>query len=164
MLSVLVFPGLLSLIPLASLAGILILVGYKLTKLILYKEMYHKGMSQFLPFIVTILAVVFTDLLKGVFVGILVAIFFILKTNFRRAVILVSSDDNYLIRFTKDVSFLHKNSLRQAFEAVPGNTKLLVDGSNAQFVDQDIKEMVADFTMTAKTKNIELELKNINID
>jgi len=164
MLSVLVFPGLLSLIPLASLAGILILVGYKLTKLILYKEMYHKGMSQFLPFLITILAVVFTDLLKGVFIGILVAIFFILKTNFRRAVILVSSDDNYLIRFTKDVSFLHKNSLRQAFEAVPGNTKLLVDGSNAQFVDQDIKEMVADFTMTAKTKNIELELKNINID
>jgi len=164
LLSVLLFPGILTLIPLSSLAGVLIVVGFKLTEPTLYKEMYHKGMSQFMPFIITILAVVLTDLLKGVFMGILVAIFFILKTNFQRAVILVSSEENYLIRFTKDVSFLHKNSLRQAFEAIPADTKLLVDGSKAQFMDQDIKEMVVDFAMTAKTKNIEVELKNINID
>lgn len=164
LISVLLFPWILTLIPLSSLAGLLIVVGFKLTEPALYKEMYHKGMSQFMPFIITILAVVLTDLLRGVFMGILVAIFFILKTNFKRAVILVSSEENYLIRFTKDVSFLHKNSLRQAFEAIPADTKLLVDGSKAQFMDQDIKEMVVDFTMTAKTKNIEVELKNINID
>ncbi|MBP9927058.1 MAG: SulP family inorganic anion transporter [Cyclobacteriaceae bacterium] len=163
-LSVLLLPGLLTLIPLASLAGILIMVGYKLTKPILYKEMYRKGMAQFVPFAITIFAVVFTDLLQGVFLGVLVAIFFILKTNFKRAVILVSTEKNYLIRFTKDVSFLHKNSLRQAFEAIPEDTKLLVDGSSAQFMDQDIKEMLVDFTLTAKTKNIEVELKNINIE
>ncbi len=164
MLSVLLLPGLLILIPLASLAGILIVVGYKLTKPTLYKEMYSKGLAQFVPFAITIFAVVFTDLLLGVFMGVLVAVFFILKTNFTRALILVSTEKSYLIRFTKDVSFLHKNSLRQALEAIPEDTKLLVDGSSAHFMDQDIKEMLTDFTMTAKTKNIEVELKNINID
>jgi MFS superfamily sulfate permease-like transporter len=163
-LSVLLFPGLLKMIPLSCLAGILILVGYKLTKPTLFKEMLSKGMAQFLPFVVTIIAVVFTDLLKGVFMGILVAIYFILKTNFQKAVILVSSKENFMIRFTKDVSFLHKNALHQAFEQVPEDTRLLIDGSKAQFMDDDIKEMVVDFQETAKSKNIEVELKNIDVN
>jgi MFS superfamily sulfate permease-like transporter len=121
-------------------------------------------MAQFLPFVVTIIAVVFTDLLKGVFMGILVAIYFILKTNFQKAVILVSSKENFMIRFTKDVSFLHKNALHQAFEQVPEDTRLLIDGSKAQFMDDDIKEMVVDFQETAKSKNIEVELKNIDVN
>ncbi|MBL7873238.1 MAG: SulP family inorganic anion transporter [Cyclobacteriaceae bacterium] len=164
MLSVLLFPGLLKMIPLSCLAGILIVVGYKLTKLSFYTEMYKRGMSQFFPFVVTVVAVIFTDLLKGVFMGILVAIYFILKTNFQKAVILVSSEENFMIRFTKDVSFLHKNALRQALEKVPEDTKLLIDGSKAQFMDEDIKEMVLDFTVAAKTKNIEVELKNIHVN
>lgn len=164
MIAVLLFPGLLSLIPLSSLAGLLIMVGFKLTKPALYKEMFRKGMSQFFPFIVTILGVVFTDLLQGVFLGIIVALFFILKTNFQKAVIFVSSDENYMIRFTKDVSFLHKNALGEAFEKVPSDSRLLVDGSKAQFMDQDIKEMLVDFTENAKARNIEVELKNIHIN
>ncbi len=164
LLSVLLFPGLLKMIPLSCLAGILIVVGYKLTKPVFYKEMFKRGMSQFLPFAVTVLAVIFTDLLKGVCMGILVAIYFILKTNFQKAVILVSSEENYLIRFTKDVSFLHKNSLRKALEKIPEDTRLLIDGSKAQFMDEDIKEMVVDFTESAKSKNIEVELKNIHIN
>ena len=68
-----------------------------------------------------------------------------------------------MIRFTKDVSFLHKNALRKALEKIPKDTRLLIDGSKAQFMDEDIKEMVADFTESATTKNIEVELKNINI-
>jgi MFS superfamily sulfate permease-like transporter len=138
-------------------------VGFKLAKPSLFKEMYQKGMAQFLPFMVTIIAVVFTDLLQGVFMGIVVALFFILKTNFQKAVIFVSSEENYLIRFTKDVSFLHKNALSEAFEKVPPDSRLLLDGSKAQFMDQDIKEMVVDFTENAKARNIEVELKNINI-
>jgi MFS superfamily sulfate permease-like transporter len=164
LLSVLLFPGLLQMIPLSCLAGILIVVGFKLTKPAFYKEMYKRGMSQFLPFVITILAVIFTDLLKGVCLGILVAIYFILKTNFQKAVILVSSEENYLIRFTKDVSFLHKNALRQALERIPEDTRLVIDGSKAQFMDEDIKEMVLDFTQTAKTKNIDVELKNIHLN
>jgi MFS superfamily sulfate permease-like transporter len=162
-ISILLFPGLLKMIPLSCLAGILIVVGFKLTKPSFYKEMYRRGMSQFLPFVITVLAVIFTDLLQGVFMGILVAIYFILKTNFQKAVILVSSEDNFMIRFTKDVSFLHKNALRKALEKIPKDTRLLIDGSKAQFMDEDIKEMVADFTESATTKNIEVELKNINI-
>ena len=126
--------------------------------------MYRRGMAQFLPFVVTIIAVVFTDLLKGVFMGILVAIYFILKTNFQKAVIIVSSEENFMIRFTKDVSFLHKNALRKALEKIPDDTRLLIDGSKAQFIDEDIKEMVVDFTETAKSKNIDVELKNIDIN
>jgi MFS superfamily sulfate permease-like transporter len=163
-ISVLLFPGLLKMIPLSCLAGILIVVGFKLTKPSFYKEMYRRGMSQFLPFVITVLAVIFTDLLQGVFMGILVAIYFILKTNFQKAVILVSSEDNFMIRFTKDVSFLHKNALRKALEKIPKDTRLLIDGSKAQFMDEDIKEMVADFTESAMTKNIEVELKNIHIN
>jgi MFS superfamily sulfate permease-like transporter len=121
-------------------------------------------MAQFLPFVVTILAVVFTDLLKGVFLGILVAIYFILKTNFQKAVILVSSEENFMIQFTKDVSFLHKNALRKALEKIPDDTRLLIDGSRAQFMDQDIKEMVIDFRETSKAKNIEVEIKNIDLN
>ncbi len=161
LISVLLFPNLLKLIPLSCLAAILIVLGFKLTKPGFYKEMYHKGMSQFLPFIITVLAILFTNVLQGVFIGMLVGIYFILKTNFQKAVILVSSDENYLIQFTKDVSFLHKNSLRQALTKVPGDTHLLIDGSKAQFMDEDIKEMVLDFRESAKTKNIEVELKNI---
>jgi MFS superfamily sulfate permease-like transporter len=163
LLAVLLFPSLLALIPLSSLAGLLIVVGFKLAKPSLFKEMYQKGMAQFLPFMVTIIAVVFTDLLQGVFMGIVVALFFILKTNFQKAVIFVSSEENYLIRFTKDVSFLHKNALSEAFEKIPPDSRLLLDGSKAQFMDQDIKEMVVDFTENAKARNIEVELKNINI-
>jgi MFS superfamily sulfate permease-like transporter len=163
LLAVLLFPSLLALIPLSSLAGLLIVVGFKLAKPSLFKEMYQKGMAQFLPFMVTIIAVVFTDLLQGVFMGIVVALLFILKTNFQKAVIFVSSEENYLIRFTKDVSFLHKNALSEAFEKVPPDSRLLLDGSKAQFMDQDIKEMVVDFTENAKARNIEVELKNINI-
>jgi MFS superfamily sulfate permease-like transporter len=164
LLSVLLFPGLLKMIPLSCLAGILIIVGFKLTKPALYKEIYGRGMAQFLPFVVTILAVVFTDLLKGVFLGILVAIYFILKTNFQKAVILVSSEENFMIQFTKDVSFLHKNALRKALEKIPNDTRLLIDGSRAQFMDQDIKEMVIDFRETSKAKNIEVEIKNIDLN
>jgi len=162
-MSVLLIPGVLQMIPLSCLAAILISVGFKLTKPSFYKVMYGRGWAQFLPFIVTILAVILTNLLQGVIFGIVVSVFFILKTNFQKSVIVVHSEDNYLIQFTKDVSFLHKNALRQALERVPSNKRLLIDGSKAQFMDQDIKEMVVDFTQTAKDRNIEIELKNIHL-
>lgn len=161
MTTFLFIPGLLQMIPLASLAGILIMIGFKLTKPGLYKAIYRQGVSQFLPFIVTVVAVVFTNLLQGVFMGIMVGLFFILKTNFKQAVIMVNNDDNYLIKFTKDVSFLHKAALRENLGKVPRNSRLTVDGSQAQFIDHDIIETLIDFQEESKTRNIQVDLINI---
>jgi MFS superfamily sulfate permease-like transporter len=159
LLSLISIPWILNLIPLSSLSAILLVVGYKLTRYHLYKEMFAKGYSQFLPFIVTVIAILVTDLLTGVFLGICIGLFFIIKTNFHQAIITVSSEDDHLIKFTKDVSFLHKASLRHALRNVPSGTKLLIDGTKSQFMDEDILETIKDFTETAKTKNIEVELK-----
>jgi MFS superfamily sulfate permease-like transporter len=159
--AVLVLPAFLKQIPLSCLAGILIVIGFKLTPPSLYRNMYEKGISQFLPFVVTVLAVVFTNLLLGVFLGILVAIFFILKTNFRESVILVNNDSNYLLKFTKDVSFLNKATIREIFHKIPDESTMIIDGSEANFIDSDIRETISDFVETSKVKNIKVELKNI---
>lgn len=161
--SVLLIPGVLKLIPLSCLASILLAVGFKLTKPALYKEMWAKGNSQFFPFIVTVIGVVFTNLLQGVLLGIIVSIFFILKTNVQRAIILVSDEGNYLIKFTKEVSFLHKASLRQILRKIPNDTQVVIDASKANFIDADIIETVADFTETAKAKNITIDLNGIKL-
>ncbi len=163
LLSVLLIPGLLQLIPLASLAAILIVTGIKLARPILFIEQFKKGWNQFLPFIVTVIVVITTNLLQGVVAGILVAVFFILRTNFHEAMIMVTDQDNYLLVLTKDVSFLNKSSLRYRFKQIPANTKLLIDGTQAQFIDYDIREAIKDFIEFSKTKNISVELKNIKL-
>jgi len=163
LIALLTIPGVLNLIPLSCLAAILLVVGYKLTSLSLYRDMYAKGISQFFPFIVTIIAILFTNLLQGVLMGIVVALFFILKTNFKRAIIAVNSEGNYLIKFSKDVSFMHKASIRQALANVPNDTRLLIDGSKSQFVDEDIIETIEDFIEMAKIKNIEVDVTGIKL-
>ncbi len=163
LITLLVIPDFLNLIPLSSLAAILLLVGYKLTKLSLYKEMYAKGNSQFFPFMVTVMAILFTNLLQGVLLGVVVALFYILKTNFHQAIISVNADDHYLIKFSKDVSFMHKASIRNALVKVPNDTQLLIDGTRSQFIDNDIIETIEDFIETAKSKHIEVEVKGIKI-
>jgi MFS superfamily sulfate permease-like transporter len=162
LLAVVLIPTFLELIPLASLAAILLILGYKLTSIGLVKEMYQKGYGQFVPFAVTVVAILFSDLLIGVFIGILVGVFFVLKTNFRSAIMVVNDGDNFLLKFTKDVSFLNKASLRKAFESIPNNSSLIIDGSNAQFIDQDIIATVEDFKLSAPTKNIAVEVKKSN--
>ena len=124
--------------------------------------MFQKGYGQFMPFIVTVIAILFSDLLIGVFIGILVSVFFVLKTNFKSAIMVVNDGDNFLLKFTKDVSFLNKASLRKAFENIPNNSSLIIDGSNAQFIDQDIIATVEDFKLSAPTKNIAVEVKKSN--
>lgn len=163
LLSILFIPSLLRLIPLSCLAGVLILVGYKLTQPSLYKDMYKKGMAQFLPFIVTVLAIVFSNLLLGVFIGILVSVFFILRTNFRAAVLLVNNGKDYLLKLRKDVSYLNKSTLRNIFLTIPNNSTVLIDGSEAHFVDQDIKELIRDFIETSKSKQIQVEFKHLDV-
>jgi len=152
-------PSMLQKIPLASLAGILLVVGYKLNTPTLYREVFRKGVDQLLPFVVTIVAILFTDLLIGISIGILVAIFFVLKTNVQTAVIVVNNDSQFLIKFTKDVSFLHKAMLRRSFAKVPENSTVIIDGSRSQFLDADIVETIEDFIKSAPSKSITVELK-----
>ena len=163
LLVALVFLGqVLNLIPLASVAGILIVIGYRLTRPALYKKMLSKGIDQFLPFVVTLVAVVLTNLMVGVFLGLLVSVFFILKANFQKSIIVVNDGNNYLMKFTKDVSFVHKDMLRNILRKIPPNSSVVIDGSKSSFVDQDVKETIEDFIKTSKGKNIDVELKKID--
>ncbi len=162
LLAVAFIPFVLELIPLASLAAILLVVGYKLTSIRLFKDMFSKGYGQFVPFIVTVVAILFTDLLVGVFIGILVGVFFVLKTNFKSAIMLINDERNFLLKFTKDVSFLNKASLRKALESIPNKSSVIIDGANAQFIDQDIIATLEDYIVSAPTKDIAVELKRSN--
>lgn len=156
---ILLIPHIIEMIPLACLAGILLLVGYKLNAPSIYHETYKKGMDQFLPFLVTIVAVLLSNLLIGIGIGLLVSIFFVLKTNFQTAVILVNHNHQYLLKFTKDVSFVHKLSLRTALEKVPSNSTLIIDGTKSKFLDTDIIETIEDFLKSAPSKSIDVEIK-----
>lgn len=163
LVSVMLFPGFLNLIPLASLAAILIMVGYKLAKPELFKKMYRSGWDQFLPFIATIAAIVFTDLLTGIGIGMVVAIFFILKNNYHvsHAVHQEETPEGrkvYRLVLAEDVSFLNKGNIMQTLRRVPEGSKVEIDTSKSVFIDDDVKELFENFKDTAARKNIELTI------
>lgn len=159
--STLLIPGVLNLTPLACLAAILIMVGYKLTSAGLYKQMYRAGYNQFLPFMVTVLAIVFTDLLVGVMIGLVTGIFFVIRANHRDAITVVHQDNYYLFRFNKDVSFVNKSELRTKLRRVPAGSHVILDGTKALYVDRDIQEVVEDFRKLAPYRNITLEVQRV---
>jgi len=161
LMSVMFMGAFLNLIPLASLAAILLLTGYKLAKPSLFKDLYAKGFNQFAPFVVTILAILLTDLLKGMAVGMLVGLFFVLRANYHAAISLTQDGNNYLLRLHKDVSFLNKALMRNSLERIQENSYLIIDGTRAQFIDQDILETIQDFMNAASDDNITVELKNV---
>jgi MFS superfamily sulfate permease-like transporter len=161
LVSVLAFPALLNTIPLSALAAILILVGYKLCKPEVFKELYKKGISQFIPFVITILAILFTDLLIGIAIGLVVGLYFVLKTNFHHSVSIIHDKYQYLIRFNRDVSFLNKSVLRKTLEEIPEGASLIIDGGHSQFIDEDIIETLQNFIASAPTRNIDVEIKKM---
>lgn len=152
-------PYVLNLIPLAALAAMLILVGYKLIKPELVMAMYRKGANQFVPFVVTIVAILFTDLLKGIAVGMVVGFIFVMRSNIHKSVVMVNEGDNFLIRFHKDVSFLQKSILLKMLEGIPENSAVIIDGSKGVFVDDDISDLIEDFIKRSTLSNISVELK-----
>lgn len=153
------FPGLLNLIPLSALAGILIYTGYKLAKPSLFIKLYKKGMDQFAPFMITVLAILFTDLLVGILIGSIAGLFFVMRSNFKSAVFVVNDSNKYLFRLRKDVSFLNKPIIKSKLEEVPENSYVLIDASRADFVDRDIVDVIEDFMKHAHLKDIQVELK-----
>ncbi|MEO0335465.1 MAG: SulP family inorganic anion transporter [Pseudomonadota bacterium] len=161
--SVLVLTPIMNEIPLSVLAAILIVVGLKLTQATIYFDMWSKGYDQFLPFVTTVLVIVFSDLLTGVAVGTLVAIIFILRQNLLMSVSLTQQDNNYLIRFRKDVSFVNKIHLKEILTQIPDDCYLMIDGKMAVFIDEDIKEMIREFQSTAEERGIEIELSHVRM-
>lgn len=159
LLCVMLIPDLLNRIPLASLAAILIFTGYKLVKIPLIREFYNKGWDQFIPFAVTIIAILLTDLLVGIIVGILVGLFFMVRSNFRSSVLVVNDANNYLFRLRKDVSFLNKPIIKRKLEKVPENAYVIIDASRADFIDKDIIDTINEFLAHAYLKNIRVEVK-----
>jgi MFS superfamily sulfate permease-like transporter len=151
--------SLLNLIPLSCLAAVLILVGYKLTKPQIIKKMYQKGWNQFIPFVVTISAILFTDLLIGIIIGMIVGFIFVMRSNIHKSIVMVNEGNNYLIRFYKDVSFVQKNIMKKMLNKIPSDSNLVIDGSKSVFVDDDIEELIEDFIKRAKLTRINVELK-----
>jgi MFS superfamily sulfate permease-like transporter len=159
LLCVIFIPKYLNLIPLSALAAILIFTGYKLVKIPLIKEFYHKGWDQFVPFIVTIVAILLTDLLIGIVIGILVGLFFMVRSNFRSSVLVVNDEMNYMVRLRKDVSFLNKPIVKRKLDQVPEDAFVIIDASRADFIDKDIIDTINEFLAHAYLKNIRVELK-----
>jgi MFS superfamily sulfate permease-like transporter len=158
-LCVILIPHILNLIPLAVLASILILVGFKLTKPEIIKKMYSKGMNQFIPFIVTVLAILFTNLLLGILIGIAVGFIFVLRSNIHKSIVMVHDEDHFLVRFYKDVSFLQKPELQKILSSIPSKSYVVIDGSDAVFVDEDIVDAIEDFIKRGESFGIKVSLK-----
>lgn len=160
-IAVLFLGRLLNHVPLAALAAILIQIGVKLAPVSLFKKMWNEGYESFVPFIVTVLAIVFTDLLKGVIIGLCFGIFFVIRGNSHAAMTVVSQDNYYLLRFNKDITFVHKAELKEKLASIPGNATLIIDGSRALHLDRDAFDVLDDFQETAKFHGITVELKNL---
>lgn len=155
-------PAILNLIPLASLAAILFLVGYKLAKPVLFKQMYGLGQKYFVPFMVTILGIVFTDLLKGIGMGLAVAIFYILYNNYKKP-FLFEKDQHHqdgVIRLTlaEEVTFINKASIQRTLTQIPDGSKVVIDASNSIEIDFDVMEIIEEFKVNAEHRNIDLTI------
>jgi len=161
-------PQVLNLIPLSALASVLLVVGFKLTKPSLYKLQFRSGVRQFAPFIVTIVAILLSDLLMGILIGMAVSIFYILKTNYstpyfyhEEALPEQGPQKRIKLVLSEHVSFLNKASLQQTLDDLPANSEVIIDGSQAVEIDFDALNILYDFQEAAKDKNITFKLENI---
>ena len=165
LLTVILIPGILNMIPMASLAAILLMIGWKLASPKVFKHMWQSGLQQFIPFIITVLAVVFTDLLKGVGVGLIVSIFYILKGNMKLAYRFSKEKyhegETIHIDLAQEVSFLNKAALKQTLSDLPSNSNVIIDAGNTVYIDFDIIQLIKDFTLYgAAERKIKLQLIN----
>ena len=156
-------PFILNMIPKAALAAILIFTGYRLCRPAVFKHMWHAGLSQFLPFVVTAAAVVFLDLLKGVGLGMAFSIFYILRNNLRvpfyfKRLVYEKSEVVHL-ELAQEVSFLNKASIKKTLESLADGSTVILDANNTEYIDYDVLELIKEFHLTkAPDKNIKMSL------
>lgn len=161
LLCVLAIPKVLNMIPLSALAAVLIMVGYKLTKPALFKDIFKEGQDQFVPFLVTVIGIVLTDLLMGIGIGLVVGLIYVIYTNFKSA-ISTSKDGEYrLIKFNKDVFFYNKAKLMGILSTIEDGETVYVDATKASFIDHDIFLTLKEFKETAANKQITVVYKSI---
>jgi MFS superfamily sulfate permease-like transporter len=162
LLSVAFLASILNKIPLACLAAVLLIVGYKLAKISLFKEMYKLGWEQFIPFIVTIIAIQFSDLLKGIALGMLVAIFFILRTNFRRDYEFHyeknSETKKVKLNLLEHVTFINKGSIANKLSSLEEGTIIEINAEKSHYIDLDVLEIIYNFKDNAAYRNIQVDL------
>ena len=153
-------------IPLASLAAILLMVGYKLAKPALFKQMYKQGWEQFIPFVATVVAILLTDLLKGITIGILFGIFYTLRHSYRNShhlkKVITTEEGNQVhhLVLAQEVSFFNKASVLTALDVIPENSKVIIDCTHSKSIAYDVVEIIQNYKINAKTKNITVETIN----
>ena len=163
LISIILIPRLLNMIPLSVLAAILFIVGFKLAKPSLFKHMYNLGWKQFVPYVVTVLGIIFTDLLVGIGMGLGVGIIVILIKSYQNSHflhIVDKSNGQHKIRMTlaEEVTFFNKGAILKELDALPKNTYLELDVRKTQYLDNDIIEILDDFTWKARERNIDILL------
>lgn len=165
LLAILLVPFLLNKIPYASLAAILLVTGYNLAKPKLFRNMWSLGRKQSIPFLITILVILSTDLLIGVCIGLLISIYFIVQNNFKTEYKITKSKhldiESYYIKLNSNVTFLNKVKLRKALDEIPEYSVLTIDGSECNFIDYDILEIISEYQNKARYRHIELHLNGI---
>jgi MFS superfamily sulfate permease-like transporter len=163
LISVMAIPGLLNMIPLSVLASILLIVGYKLAKPQLFKTMYLLGWKQFLPFITTVVGIVTTDLLMGIFIGLVIGVGFILIDSYKNSHALIvdhseEGKNRYRISFAEEVTFINKEPVLRELERLPESAQLELDVKKTKFLDFDILEIINDFMQTHSQKKIHIKV------
>ncbi|MBC6699241.1 SulP family inorganic anion transporter [Hymenobacter puniceus] len=166
LVSLLFMETILNKIPLSALAAVLLVVGYKLTKPALYRTQWKLGWQQFLPFIITVVAILFTDLLKGVTIGLVVGIFYILKTHYESAYFLRQTPELqaagvYYLKLGEHVSFLNKASIVRMLEQFSPGSHIILDGTESEMIDYDVLEAIENFRQSAPERGVKLELRGI---
>ena len=168
LLAVAFIPSLLARIPLSSLAAVLLVIGYRLTPITLHRSMLKQEKNVWIPFLITFFAIIFTDLLKGVTIGLVAGVFFILYANSRNTAYIHHRDEtlengrrHIRIELAENVSFLNKANLDTMLSELPDGIEVEIDGSTANYIDHDAAEILNEFEATAKHRDILVTLKNI---
>jgi carbonic anhydrase len=163
LLTVVFIPEWLNKIPLASLASVLLVVGYKLTRPKTFKKMYHSGMYHFIPFIATIFGLIFTNLVFGVLIGMSVALLSIVLENYKTAQYFRETHigNKIIFRLSEHVSFLNKATLKQTLDKLSANSEVVIDATRSKYIDYDVFEVIRDFKKEAPLKSIQLTLQNV---
>ena len=162
LLCVLIIPKIINMIPLAVLASILLVVGYKLAKPSLFKQIYRLGWTQFVPFMVTILGIVFTDLLTGIMCGLVIGFFIIIRNSYRNSHFLhIEEDEGHTkIKMTlaEEVTFLNKGAILKELKNIPAGASVIIDISESHSVDYDVIEIIENFMVSARSNNISVKI------
>ena len=165
LLTLLLLIALVNRIPYCVLAVLLIRTGYNLAKPSMIADVYRQGREQLFPFLVTVGAVLFTDLLTGVFIGVIYALYYLVKHTYRAGFVIEENDREHHKRYTIDlalnVSFLNKKKLRDALDKIPAYSEVMINGADSVYIDHDVLEIIHEFKLKAKQKHMVLQLNGV---